>query len=245
MGELFVTLVQTAKTHTAVETAKNPSSPMSTETVNPELNAGDSSEKVHPPETLNPELNGQDSSEKVRSPETLNPELNGHDSSEKVHSLETLNAELNVQDSSEQLHLPEKRKREESETEIETEQKQRHPLWKTSLCSYFRKSDGSCSHGESCRFAHGESELRVRPDGTWDPTSERAKKMSKKADDDGENAEDKEEKWNDVMMTDALDDEECSSSGSGLSKCLVNLPMKWTSDNLRCFLKEHVSFFAQ
>ncbi|CAN4119349.1 unnamed protein product [Withania somnifera] len=51
----------------------------------------------------------------------------------------------------------------------------------------------------------------------------------------------KDDKCNDVMMTDALDDddEECSSSGSGLSKCLMNLPMKWSSDNLRCFLIEH------
>ncbi|MCD7457410.1 hypothetical protein HAX54_035033 [Datura stramonium] len=177
------------------------------------------------------------------STETLKPELSGEDSSEKLHSPETLKPELNCQDSSEQLHLPEtpaepteKRKREE--TEAGTEQKQQNPLWKTTLCSYFRRNDGSCSHGESCRYAHGESELRVRPDNTWDPTSERAKKMAKKAD-DGEKAEEKEDKCNDVMMTDALDDEECSSSGSGLSKCLVNLPMKWSSDNLRCFLKEH------
>lgn len=183
------------------------------------------------------------------STETLKPELTAQDSSEKLHSPETLKPELNCQDSSEKLHLPEtpaeqtaeilpteKRKREETETE--TEQKQQNPLWKTTLCSYFRRNDGSCSHGESCRYAHGESELRVRPDNTWDPTSERAKKMAKKAD-DGEKAEDREEECNDVMMTDALDDEECSSSGSGLSKCLLNLPMKWSSDNLRCFLKEH------
>ncbi|KAK4356393.1 hypothetical protein RND71_025364 [Anisodus tanguticus] len=185
-------------------------------------------------ETLNPKLNDQDSSEKLNSPETavestsstLNPELNGKDSSEQLHSpADTLPTE--------------KRKREETETSTE-QQKQQNPLWKTTLCSYFRRNDGSCSHGETCRYAHGESELRIRPDNTWDPTSERAKKMAKTAVYDGENAEDKkEDKCNDVMMTDALDDEECSISGSGLSKCLVNLPMKWSSDNLRCFLKDH------
>ncbi|XP_055833376.1 zinc finger CCCH domain-containing protein 24 [Solanum dulcamara] len=243
---------------------------MSTEIVNPELNGEDSSEKLHSPEivkselngddssenfqlpeTMNAELNGKDTSEKVHSPEILKPELNGDDSSEKLHLPEALNPEFNGHDSSEQLHLPEttaeptektlpteKRKREDSETE--TGQKQQNPLWKTTLCSYFRRNDDSCSHGEYCRYAHGESELRVRPDNTWDPTSERAKKMVKKAaDDDREVVEDKEEKCNDVMMTDALDDDECASSGSGLSKCLVNLPMKWSSDNLRCFLKEH------
>ncbi|WMV56042.1 hypothetical protein MTR67_049427 [Solanum verrucosum] len=237
---------------------------MSTETLNPELKGEASSEKLHSPVIMKSELNGDDSSEQLQLPETLKTELNGEDSSEKLHSpvivkselneddsseqLQlpgTLKTELNGQDSSEQLNLPdtpaeptEKRKREESETVTETEQKQQNPLWKTTLCSYFRRNDDSCSHGESCRYAHGESELRVRPDNTWDPTSDRAKKMAKTAaDDDREKAEDKEEKCNDVMMTEALDDEECS--GSGLSKCLVNLPMKWSSDNLRCFLKEH------
>ncbi|KAJ8551886.1 hypothetical protein K7X08_028329 [Anisodus acutangulus] len=148
-------------------------------------------------------------------------------------STEILHPKLNCQDSSEQLNPTEKRKREETDT---TSTEQQNPLWKTTLCSYFRRNDGSCSHGETCRYAHGESELRVRPDNTWDPTSERAKKLAKKDNDDkGENAE----KCNDVMMTDALDDEECSISGLGLSKCLVNLPMKWSSDNLRCFLKDN------
>ncbi|XP_049378773.1 zinc finger CCCH domain-containing protein 24 [Solanum stenotomum] len=239
---------------------------MSTETVNPELKGEASSEKLHSPVIMKTELNGDDSSEQLQLPETLKTELNGEDSSEKLHSPVIVKSELNEDDSSEQLQLPgtlktelngqdsleqlslpdtpaeptEKRKREESETVTETEQKQQNPLWKTTLCSYFRRNDDSCSHGESCRYAHGESELRVRPDNTWDPTSDRAKKMAKTAaDDDREKAEDKEEKCNDVMMTEALDDEECSSSGSGLSKCLVNLPMKWSSDNLRCFLKEH------
>ncbi|KAK4787959.1 hypothetical protein SAY86_019278 [Trapa natans] len=53
-----------------------------------------------------------------------------------------------------------------------------NPLWKTSLCSYFRRTGGSCSHGSTCRYAHGEEELRKRPDGSWDPTSERGKEAS-------------------------------------------------------------------
>ncbi|XP_075093368.1 zinc finger CCCH domain-containing protein 24 isoform X2 [Nicotiana tabacum] len=170
------------------------------------------------------------------STETLNTKINGEDSTEQLHSPET-STDLTVE-----ITPTEKRKREETETETETgqQQQQPNPLWKTSLCSYFRRNDNSCSHGDSCRYAHGESELRPRPDNTWDPTSERAKKIAKK-DDDGDKSENKEEeKCNDVMMTEALDnEEECSSSGTGLSKCLVNLPMKWSSDNLRCFLKQH------
>uniref|UniRef100_A0A0E0D9W8 C3H1-type domain-containing protein n=1 Tax=Oryza meridionalis TaxID=40149 RepID=A0A0E0D9W8_9ORYZ len=60
-----------------------------------------------------------------------------------------------------------------------------HPMWKTSLCSFFRRRAASsadgCSHGDSCRYAHSEDELRPRPDGTWDPTSDRAKKLRKVA----------------------------------------------------------------
>ncbi|KAL3518373.1 hypothetical protein ACH5RR_020962 [Cinchona calisaya] len=130
----------------------------------------------------------------------------------------------------------EKRKRDDQE-------KEQHPLWKTSLCSFFRRSNGSCSHGDACRYAHGESELRPRPDNTWDPTSERAKKMARK--DEGEK-----EGGNDVMMTEAFSDGEEGGGSSavaaaegGLSKCLVNLPMRWISDNLRNFLNENgISF---
>ncbi|XP_060169575.1 zinc finger CCCH domain-containing protein 24 [Lycium barbarum] len=198
---------------------------MSTEILNPEINGQDSSEKPQSPETLTPEINDQDSSEHPKSlADTLKPEINGQGSSEKPHS-----PELNGQDSS-------KRKREEIEAETEQKQEQ-NPLWKTTLCSYFRRNDNSCSHGETCRYAHGESELRIRPDNTWDPTSERAKKMAKKDNEEDNNNNKKEEKCNDVMMTDALgdDDVECNR----LSKCLVNLPMKWSSDNLRCFLKDN------
>ncbi|KAF3665835.1 Zinc finger CCCH domain-containing protein 24 [Capsicum annuum] len=239
---------------------------MSTETVNPKFNGNDSPEKLSSEfhghdssEKLNDEFNGKDSSEKLNaelnvqdSSEKLNDEFNGNDSSESPKpqlnvqdSSEQLNAKLNSQDISEKLNaesneqdssekkvnLPEKRKREETETHT-------NPLWKTALCSYFRRNEGSCSHGESCRYAHGESELRIRPDNTWDPTSQRAKKIARI---EFEEEEDEEQvKCNDVMMPDALDDDDGQrSSSSGLSKCLVNLPMKWNSDNLRCFLKEH------
>lgn len=127
------------------------------------------------------------------------------------------------------ISLPEKRKR-EPEPDSSSDKTQ-HPMWKTSLCSYFRKSGGSCSHRESCRYAHGEEELRQRPDNTWDPTSERAKKMAKT------DAQEKEAEGGGVMMTEALEEGE-EESPSGLSKCFVNLPMKWSSDNLRMFLKE-------
>ncbi|PHT35163.1 hypothetical protein CQW23_26963 [Capsicum baccatum] len=239
---------------------------MSTETVNPKFNGNDSPEKLSSEfhghdssEKLSDEFNGKDSSEKLNaelnvqdSSEKLNDEFNGKDSSESPKpqlnvqdSSEQLNAKLNSEDISEKLNaesneqessekkvnLLAKRKREETETHT-------NPLWKTALCSYFRRNEGSCNHGESCRYAHGESELRIRPDNTWDPTSQRAKKIARV---EFEEEEDEEQvKCNDVMMPDALDDDDGQrSSSSGLSKCLVNLPMKWNSDNLRCFLKEH------
>lgn len=144
------------------------------------------------------------------------------------------------------INLPEKRKREaEAEAEPETESssdKTKHPLWKTSLCSYFRsKSGDSCSHGETCRYAHGEEELRPRPDNSWDPTSERAKKMTRTG--DQEKLEEAEAEEGGVMMTEALE-EDGEESSSGLSKCLVNLPMKWSADNLRMFLKDQVCYYC-
>ncbi|XP_052196138.1 zinc finger CCCH domain-containing protein 24 [Diospyros lotus] len=132
----------------------------------------------------------------------------------------------------------EKRKRAENENDAGGGGEGRDRLWKTSLCSYFRRSNGVCRHGEGCRYAHGEAELRPRPDTTWDPTSERAKEMLN-ADDDAEEKSkpvgDAVEGVGDVLMTDALDDD---SSDPALSKCLVNLPMKWTADKLRAFLAE-------
>ncbi|OWM68891.1 hypothetical protein CDL15_Pgr025078 [Punica granatum] len=105
-----------------------------------------------------------------------------------------------------------------------------NPLWKTSLCSYFRRSGGSCSHGSSCRYAHGEEELRQRPDGSWDPTSERRKEASsgKKrevgVDDEDEDEDD--------------DDEEDRDGGITPKKCVFNLPGCWTGEMFRKFLDE-------
>ncbi|KAI3822846.1 hypothetical protein L1987_10445 [Smallanthus sonchifolius] len=117
----------------------------------------------------------------------------------------------------------EKRKRTESETDEKTASV--HPLWKTSLCSYFRRTGAACSHGETCRYAHGEAELRLRPDNTWDPTSEKAKKLKPSDERDEE-----------VMMTDSISED--GLSDSALDKCFVNLPIKWSSDNLKKFLND-------
>ncbi|KAG6417915.1 hypothetical protein SASPL_120112 [Salvia splendens] len=133
--------------------------------------------------------------------------------------------------SAEEINLPEKRKREVEPEPEPSADKAKHPLWKTSLCSYFRRSGELCSHGETCRYAHGEDELRPRPDNTWDPTSERAKKMAKT------NDQDKAPEEGGIMMTEALE-EDGEESSSGLSKCIVNLPMKWSSDNFRLFLND-------
>lgn len=128
----------------------------------------------------------------------------------------------------------EKRKRDDPEPEPKPDSSV-HPLWKTSLCSYFRKA-GTCRHGDGCRYAHGEEELRIRPDKSWDPTSERAKKAQKL--ENGDKCEVKEDE--DVMMTEMLEDGD-GSEDSGLRKCLVNLPRKWTSDQLKSFLSDNVS----
>ncbi|XP_008663006.1 zinc finger CCCH domain-containing protein 24 isoform X2 [Zea mays] len=106
----------------------------------------------------------------------------------------------------------------------------RHPMWKTSLCSYFRRRGAGaeeCSHGESCRYAHTEEELRPRPDGTWDPTSDRAKKLRKVAAEAQEEAE-----------------EEVTVDEQSLEKCLVGLPMGWTADRLKPFLQDQGISYA-
>lgn len=46
-----------------------------------------------------------------------------------------------------------------------------------------------------------------------------------------------------VMMTEALE-EGGEDSSNGLSKCFVNLPMKWSADNLRMFLKDQVGHYC-
>lgn len=167
---------------------------------------------------------------------------------------ETLNpAMVAPEDSSDQLPLPEAQPQIEPDETNQSEKRKREdepdpepqqsPLWKTTLCSYFQRSKESCSHGDTCRYAHGEAELRPRPDNSWDPSSDRAKKMARKADEDADTDDVEEEKGNEVMMTEAFAEEEGFSSGSELAKCFVNLPLKWTSDKLQNFLNEHVSFF--
>lgn len=118
------------------------------------------------------------------------------------------------------------------------------PWWKTSLCSYFRRQ-GNCSHGSTCRYAHGEEELRQKPDNTWDPTSERGKKarMSENAGKCEEEEEDGEVLFTEDMM-DENDGEGCGDSvhDLSLSKCLVHLPRKWQSDDLKKFVRDQVKF---
>lgn len=129
----------------------------------------------------------------------------------------------------------EKRKQPEPDSEpiAPPPEKSKHPLWKTSLCSYYRRTGGECSHGETCRYAHSEEELRQRPDNTWDPTSERGKKMKVE---NGEGVEVK-RGGDEVLIMEAIGGDCCSDDV--LEKCLVNLPMKWSSDNLRSFLTDN------
>ncbi|RVW38776.1 Zinc finger CCCH domain-containing protein 24 [Vitis vinifera] len=163
--------------------------------------------------------------------QTLNPSINGNDApcppQEHVGDEEL---KPSVPQSTDVIESGEKRKRSDPADSDNC----RHPLWKTSLCSYFRSHSGSCSHGDACRYAHGEEELRQRPDNTWDPTSERAKKLLKS--ESGEKCDSKED---DVMMTEAVVDDDCADPG--LSKCLLHLPLKWHSDQLRDFLGQQAS----
>ncbi|KAJ7947802.1 zinc finger CCCH domain-containing protein 24 [Quillaja saponaria] len=181
-------------------------------------------------ETLNPSdsTNGQVS---INQPPQLNPQDSDHEPSNPHRTDDTVSGS--------------KRKREEQDPQLQHSDLNGKPsllpLWKTSLCSYFRREAGSCSHGSECRYAHGEEELRPRPDNTWDPTSERAKKAMKS--ETGERCSVSEG----VMMTEVVvddddaDDTHCSSNG--LSKCLVHLPRKWHSENLRSFLNEQGILF--
>ncbi|EYU18840.1 hypothetical protein MIMGU_mgv1a0189601mg, partial [Erythranthe guttata] len=193
--------------------------------------------EIPPTQTLTPSMDAHDSSDQsnpseVRLIETLTSPMDACDSSDQSNP-----SEIPPDSSAADTNLPEKRKR-ESEPDPETptdptQPQKQHPMSKTSLCSYFRRFGESCSHGESCRYAHGEAELKPRPDNTWDPTSERAKKLAKTLEKEAAAAAEK----CGVMMTDAVEGNGEESS-PGLSKCLVNLPMKWSSDNLRSFLTE-------
>ncbi|CAM0908088.1 unnamed protein product [Alopecurus aequalis] len=98
-----------------------------------------------------------------------------------------------------------------------------HPMSKTSLCAYFRRRgagpDG-CNHGEACRYAHTEEELRPRPDGTWDPTSDRAKKLL------------------------VASEEEVTFDEASLDKCLVGLSRHWDNDRFKAFLADQGISYA-
>lgn len=93
-------------------------------------------------------------------------------------------------------------------------------FFKTSLCSYYRKL-GSCRHGLHCRYAHGEDELRPRPDGTWNPTSVQGRPTQKP-----ESTEEEKE---------GLEEEEGENS---LHKCIRDLPLRWTSEDLNKLLTD-------
>ncbi|BFG34407.1 hypothetical protein CerSpe_206810 [Prunus speciosa] len=170
----------------------------------------------------------------------LNPHspLNGHDSTDQPQPPPSQDPENQPQDDA----VPgEKRKREENDDD-DPKPSVVPPLWKTSLCSYFRRESASCSHGSGCRYAHGEAELRPRPDNTWDPTSERAKKQKLEEEEGDQCAAP-----DNVMMTEAIDDDD-DGDGNGdgdgggldpeLSKCLVHLPRNWKSEKLKDFLSE-------
>ncbi|CAJ1979312.1 unnamed protein product [Sphenostylis stenocarpa] len=134
---------------------------------------------------------------------------NGHDSTEEKQNL-AQDSQINQEN--DDVVPTNKRKRDD-----DGEERSLHPLWKTSLCSFYRSHNNSCNHGDTCRYAHGEEELRPRPDNTWDPTSERAKKALKT--ETGENCAASE----DVMMTEAVidgEDDDVCGSNHVLSKCL-------------------------
>uniref|UniRef100_A0A1J3CEL4 Zinc finger CCCH domain-containing protein 24 n=1 Tax=Noccaea caerulescens TaxID=107243 RepID=A0A1J3CEL4_NOCCA len=138
----------------------------------------------------------------------------------------------------------EKRKRADEKSNLESSDPNPtpSPWFKTSLCSYFRR-EASCSHGSACRYAHGEKELRQKPDNTWDPTSERGKK-AKMSDNAGKPAEEEEENREVLFTEEMMDENDGEECGDGcvhdlsLSKCVVHLPTKWQSDDLKKFVRE-------
>ncbi|KAM5584089.1 zinc finger CCCH domain-containing protein 24 [Rosa sericea] len=169
--------------------------------------------------------------------EIQNPQspINGHDSTDQPQPPQAPETQPPQDDSV----SGDKRKRDEEGADKKPDAAGQHPLWKTSLCSFFRRQDASCGHGSGCRYAHSEAELRPRPDNTWDPTSERVKKAAKKSGEEEKECAGIDE----VMMTEALDfDEDGEGEGLGsdpaLSKCLVHLPRNWKSDKLKEFLSE-------
>lgn len=84
----------------------------------------------------------------------------------------------------------------------------------------------------------------MKPDNTWDPTSERGKKAKAMKMSEQEVKEDDEVLFTEQMMDSIDDDEGCGGSvvDLSLSKCLVHLPRKWQTDELKTFLGEQVKF---
>ncbi|XP_078439903.1 zinc finger (CCCH-type) family protein [Wolffia australiana] len=118
----------------------------------------------------------------------------------------------------------------------------RHPLWKTSLCTFFIRDGGSCVHGSDCRFAHGDEELRIKPDNTWDPNSQKAKKLKSERELNGCGRGEQQGGAQGIWEMDDLI-VACEEGSTSLDKCLVGLPMRWTTDNLKSFLQnEGVSY---
>ncbi|KAL3679740.1 hypothetical protein R1sor_022696 [Riccia sorocarpa] len=102
------------------------------------------------------------------------------------------------------------------------------PRTKTSLCSYFRK--GNCRHGDQCRYAHGEAELKPRPDGTWDPTSDTAKALARDVEAPDEVKV--------VAPISTAEESEYDSTEAGIKKCLQPVHRRWSADQLKKFLTE-------
>ncbi|XP_044468437.1 zinc finger CCCH domain-containing protein 24 isoform X1 [Mangifera indica] len=176
---------------------------------------------------------------------SLDPPINCHESANPNQPDQNADSEIQpsmpLSTDGDHHNPAEKRKREDEPLSNSEPDPSLNPLWKTSLCSYFRTHSGNCRHGSTCRYAHGEEELRPRPDNTWDPTSQRAKKA--KQSENGEKRQVKEEA-EDVMMTEVVVDGDAGGGeDSELSKCLVHLPRKWSSDNLKSFLAEHEILF--
>eukprot|EP00252_Welwitschia_mirabilis_P019761 TRINITY_DN4669_c0_g1_i1.p1 TRINITY_DN4669_c0_g1~~TRINITY_DN4669_c0_g1_i1.p1 ORF type:complete len:896 (-),score=180.11 TRINITY_DN4669_c0_g1_i1:168-2708(-) len=123
-----------------------------------------------------------------------------------------------------------KRKKEEGE--------EKDPMWKTSLCSYFRRSSNDCKHGQLCKYAHGEAELRPRPDNTWDPTSLRAKKAKTNSNSSPIHCDEQHRESilcnsNDLNTT----PEHADTGAAQLQKCVIHLPKYWSVDNFKTFLQ--------
>lgn len=105
------------------------------------------------------------------------------------------------------------------------------PFWKTSLCSYFRRRSQDCRHGDNCRYAHSEQELRPRPDNSWDPTSERAKKLLRQP----EKAPEEEPELCPSENSDGSPGK--GEGGSDLfNKWIINLPKHWGVVNFKKLL---------